>query len=95
MLEGDLLGDVPVLLIAFNVAEHFVVLTEELLADYLCAFLIDVHLMSLLNLLLFVCLYLLELLGPLALKLLTNVVKGFLDGLASVRACASRAVAFR
>ena len=86
MLECDLLGDIPVILVAFNVIEYFVILSLELLANNLRAFLIYALLLCLFNLLLFVGLDLFELHRLLVLELMANVVQGFLDGLASVRA---------
>ena len=58
----------------------------ELLANNLCAFLIYTLLLCLFNLLLLVGLDLFELHRLLVLELMANVVQGFLDGLASVRA---------
>ena len=95
MLERDLLGDIPVILVAFNVIEYFVILSLELLANNLRAFLIYALLLCLFNLLLFVGLDLFELHRLLVLELMANVVEGFLDGLASVRAGSGGVVALR
>ena len=67
----------------------------ELLANNLRAFLIYALLLCLFNLLLFVGLDLFELHRLLVLELMANVVQGFLDGLASVRAGAGGVMALR
>ena len=95
MLERDLLGDIPVLLVAFNVIEYLAILSLELLANNLRAFLVHALLLCLFNLLLFVGLDLFELHRLLVLELMANLVQGFLDGLASVRAGAGGVMALR
>ena len=95
MLERDLLGDIPVLLVAFNVIEYLAILSLELLANNLRAFLVHALLLCLFNLLLFVGLDLFELHRLLVLELMANLVQGFLDGLASVRAGAGGVMTLR
>ena len=67
----------------------------ELLANNLGAFLIYALLLSLFNLLLLVGLDLFELHRLLVLELMADVVKGFLDGLASVRVDTGGVLALR
>ena len=93
MLERDLLGHVPVLLVAFNISEYFVILSLELLTNNLRAFFIQALLLCLFNLLLLVGLNLFELHRLFVLKLMADIVQGFLDGLASVRAGAGGVMA--
>ena len=93
MLERDLLGHVPVLLVAFNISEYFVILSLELLTNNLRAFFIQALLLCLFNLLLLVGLNLFELHRLFVLKLMADIVQGFLDGLTSMRAGAAGVMA--